>query len=313
MTAIPSPAPTAAPSADTAGALASMTAFARASGTAGAWRFAWELRSVNGKGFDLRLRLPPGFDFLESDVRALAAGRLTRGSVSATLTTAREGENVTVRVNRPALEALFAAVGESAKALGVQNPGIDSLLSVKGIVEVSEVQESEADLRALGTSISAGFSDALDALGAMRVQEGEALRAILLARLDGIATLVEAAEALPERALEAIKARLAEQVRTLSEASVALDPDRLHQEAVLLATKADVREELDRLAAHLAQARDLIAKGGPVGRRLDFLAQEFNREANTLCSKSNSVALTQIGLDLKLLVDQFREQIQNVE
>jgi uncharacterized protein (TIGR00255 family) len=147
----------------------------------------------------------------------------------------------------------------------------------------------------------------------MRAREGEALRTVLAGRLDAIGALVAAAEALPERRVEAVKARLAEQVRALVDATPALDPDRLSQEAILIATRADVREELDRLTAHVAQARHLLAEGGPVGRKLDFLAQEFNREANTLCSKSSSVALTQIGLDLKLLVDQFREQIQNVE
>jgi len=293
--------------------LASMTAFARSGGDADAWRFGWEIRSVNGKGFDLRLRLPPGFDMLEADVRALTSQRLTRGSLSATLTATREGEAVTVTVNRPALEDLFRAVRESADTLGVPHPALDGLLAVKGIVEVSEVKESDEALNAVAATFLAGFREALDAMCAMRMQEGEALRTVLNARLDAIAALIAAAETLPERSIEAIKARLAEQVRALCEAAAPLDPERLHHEAVMLATKADVREELDRLAAHLAQARELLAKGGPVGRRLDFLAQEFNREANTLCSKSNSVALTQIGLDLKLLVDQFREQIQNLE
>ncbi len=293
--------------------LASMTAFARSGGDAGDWRFGWEIRSVNGKGFDLRLRLPPGFDMLEADVRALAGQRLTRGSVSATLTATRDDEAFTVVVNRPALEDLFRAVRESADKLGVPHPALDGLLAVKGIVEVSEVKESEEALKAVATEFLAGFKEALDAMGAMRMREGEALRTVLNARLDAIGALIASAEILPERSVEAIKAKLAEQVRALCDAAAPLDPERLHQEAVMLATKADVREELDRLAAHLDQARDLLAKGGPVGRRLDFLAQEFNREANTLCSKSNSVALTQIGLDLKLLVDQFREQIQNVE
>lgn len=293
--------------------LASMTAFARASGSAGAWRFAWEARSVNGKGFDLRLRLPPGFDLVESEARALAGRRLARGSVSATLTAAREGESVTVSVNQPALEALIRVAQETARKFSAPLPSLDALLAVKGIVEVSEVKESEAEMRALAAAVTAAFEKALDALVAMRAREGEALRAVLGQRLDAIAALVAAAEALPERAPEMVKARLADQVRTLLQASPVLDPDRLSQEAILIATRADVREELDRLVAHLAQARHLLAEGGPVGRKLDFLAQEFNREANTLCSKSNSVQLTQIGLDLKLLVDQFREQIQNVE
>ncbi|MBB6308156.1 YicC/YloC family endoribonuclease [Xanthobacter tagetidis] len=293
--------------------LASMTAFARAAAAAGAWRLAWEVRSVNGKGLDVRLRLPPGFDMVEAEARALAGRHLARGSLNATLAATREGDSVSVSVNQPALEALLAAAQAAAAKFSVPAPSLDALLTVKGIVEVSEVKESEAEMRALTTAALAAFDEALGALCAMRAREGEALRTVLAGRLDAIEALVAAAEALPERRVEAVKARLAEQVRALVDATPALDPDRLSQEAILIATRADVREELDRLTAHVAQARHLLAEGGPVGRKLDFLAQEFNREANTLCSKSSSVALTQIGLDLKLLVDQFREQIQNVE
>lgn len=292
--------------------LASMTGFARVAGAHGSWRFGWELRSVNGKGLDLRLRLPPGLEAVETDVRARAGQALSRGSVSATLTAAREGETATVRVNQPALEALFRVVSESAVRLGASAPGLDALLAVKGILEVAEAEESETERRALAAAVLSAFEAALAELGAMRAREGRALNDILSARLDAIAALVAQAEALPERSMEQVKARIADQVRTLLEAGT-FDAERLHQEAVLVATKADIREELDRLAAHVAAARELLSAGGPVGRRLDFLAQEFNRETNTLCSKSNSVALTQIGLDLKLLVDQFREQIQNLE
>ncbi|MFS8039256.1 YicC/YloC family endoribonuclease [Xanthobacter sp. AM11] len=292
--------------------LASMTGFARVAGDQGPWRFGWEVRAVNGKGLDLRLRLPPGFEVLEADVRTRTGQALTRGSVSATLAATREGEAVSVRVNEAALQSLFHAVKTSAERLGAPLPGLEALLSVKGMVEIAEVEESEEDRRSLMAAILTSFDRALRELGAMRAREGEALRAVLTDRLDAITALVVRAERLPERSVEAVKARIADQVRVLMEAA-ALDPDRLHQEAVLAVTKADVREELDRLTAHLAAARELLYSGGPVGRRLDFLAQEFNREANTLCAKSNSVALTQIGLDLKLLVDQFREQIQNLE
>ncbi|MFG1347252.1 YicC/YloC family endoribonuclease [Xanthobacter autotrophicus DSM 431] len=292
--------------------LASMTGFARVSGSQGPWRFGWEVRAVNGKGLDLRLRLPPGFEVLEADVRTRTGQILSRGSVSANLTATREGEASTVRVNQGALEALYRSVSESAARLGAPAPTLDALLAVKGMVEIAEADESEDERRALMSAVLAGFDRALAELGAMRAREGRALKEVLSERLDAISTLVSRAERLPERSAEQVKARIADQVRVLMEAAN-LDPDRLHQEAVLAVTKADVREELDRLVAHLAAARDLLASGGPVGRRLDFLAQEFNREANTLCSKSNSVALTQIGLDLKLLVDQFREQIQNLE
>ena len=292
--------------------LASMTGFARVSGSHGPWRFGWEVRSVNGKGLDLRLRLPPGFEALESDVRSRTGQMLSRGSVAANLTASREGEASAVRVNQAALEALYRAMSESARRLGAAAPTLDSLLAVKGMVEITEAEDSEEERRALMAAVLDAFDRALTELGAMREREGSALNAILTERLDAITGLVSRAERLPERSVEAVRARIADQVRVLMEAA-SLDPERLHQEAILAVTKADVREELDRLVAHIAQARDLMAAGGPVGRRLDFLAQEFNREANTLCSKSNSVALTQIGLDLKLLVDQFREQIQNLE
>lgn len=294
--------------------LASMTAFARVAGSDGPWRFSWELRSVNGKGLDLRLRLPPGHEDLEVQIRARAGAVLARGSVAINLTAVREGESVSIRLNQPALEGLLETLRGSAERLGTPAPTLDALLGIKGIVEVAEVEETAAERRARGAAVLAAFDHALTELCAMRAREGQALEAVLSARLDSIAALVATAEALPERTVEAIRTRLAEQVRVLLDASAhQLDAERLHQEAVLLATKADVREELDRLNAHVAAARQLLAQGGPVGRQLDFLAQEFNREANTLCSKANAVTLTQIGLDLKLRVDQFREQIQNLE
>jgi uncharacterized protein (TIGR00255 family) len=178
---------------------------------------------------------------------------------------------------------------------------------------VSEPDESEEDRRVAEAAIMAGFDQAVVGLSEMRRREGDALGRVLGSRLDAIAALSGRAEAAPGRRPEAIKARLAEQVSLLLDASDRFDPDRLHQEAILMASKADVREELDRLASHVAQARDLIATGGPIGRRLDFLAQELNREVNTLCAKSNDVELTNIGLELKTVVEQFREQVQNLE
>jgi uncharacterized protein (TIGR00255 family) len=180
-------------------------------------------------------------------------------------------------------------------------------------MEVSETEESEEEKRSAEAGVTKGFSDAVAALAEMRRQEGAALKGVLTARLTEIAALAERADKLPARQPEAIRARLAEQVAALLEQSERFDADRLHQEAILLATKADVREELDRLTAHVAQARNLIEQGGPVGRRLDFLAQELNREANTLCAKANDIELTNIGLELKATVEQYREQVQNVE
>jgi uncharacterized protein (TIGR00255 family) len=192
-------------------------------------------------------------------------------------------------------------------------PRLDGILALKGVMEVIEEDESEDARRAAEAAVVTGFDRTLAELSTMRRREGNALAQILTQRVREIAALAARAEAVPGRKPEAIKARIAEQVATLLEASSRFDADRLHQEALLIATKADIREELDRLASHVAQVERLIADGGAIGRRLDFLAQEFNREVNTICSKSNDVELTNIGLELKSVVEQFREQVQNLE
>jgi uncharacterized protein (TIGR00255 family) len=294
-------------------ALSSMTGFARRHGVSGAYGWAWELKSVNAKGLDLRLRLPPGWDGVEGAVRAQAAKVLARGNVYATLTAERKGITPVVRVNEPVLNAVLATLRGLTGRIDAEPPRLDGILALKGVIEVIDEDESEADRRAAEAAIIAGFEQTVAELAAMRRQEGAALGVVLARRIDEIAALSARADAAPGRRPEAIKARIAEQVSTLLEASGRFDPDRLHQEAILLASKADIREELDRLGSHVGQARRLIAEGGAVGRRLDFLAQEFNREANTLCSKSNDVELTNIGLELKSVVEQFREQVQNLE
>jgi uncharacterized protein (TIGR00255 family) len=212
---------------------------------------------------------------------------------------------------------VLAAVLATLKALSgkveASPPTLDGILSLKGVIEVTEEDEREEDRRAAETAIIAGFDRLLADLVAMRREEGATLGRLLSARLTEIAALAARAEAAPGRKPEAIKARLAEQVATLLAASTRFDSDRLHQEAILIASKADIREELDRLASHVAQVRKMIADGGPIGRRLDFLAQELNRESNTLTAKANDVELTNIGLELKSVVEQFREQVQNLE
>jgi uncharacterized protein (TIGR00255 family) len=294
-------------------ALSSMTGFARGHGVSGAYTWTWEIKSVNGKGLDVRLRLPPGWDAIEAPVRARAAERLARGSIQANLTVERGGVAPVVRVNAAVLEAILATTRQLASRIDAAPPSLDGLLSLKGVMEVSDLEENEDERRNAETAAVTGFGEAVAALSEMRQREGVALARILKSRLDEIAALAHRAENAPGRRVEAIRARLAEQVATLLAQSDRFDPDRLHQEAILLATKADVREELDRLAAHVAQAQQLIDGGGAVGRRLDFLAQELNREANTLCAKANDVELTNIGLELKAAVEQFREQVQNVE
>lgn len=290
-----------------------MTGFARRHGVVGSYAWAWELKSVNAKGLDLRLRMPPGWDAIEAPVRARASAQLARGTVYANLTAERKGVTSTVKINEPVLAAVIATLRDLTGRVQATPPTLDGILSLKGVMEVTEESEREDDRRAAEEAIAAGFAGALAALLAMRQEEGAALGRVLAERLKEISALAVRADAAPGRKPEAVKARLAEQVATLLAASQRFDSDRLHQEAVMLAAKADIREELDRLAAHVAQSQRLIAEGGAIGRRLDFLAQELGRESNTLTAKANDVALTNIGLELKTVVEQFREQVQNLE
>jgi uncharacterized protein (TIGR00255 family) len=294
-------------------ALSSMTGFARCNGTNGAYAWAWELRSVNGKNLDLRLRLPPGWDAVEAPVRARTAEALSRGTIHATLSARREGVAPLVRVNEPVLAAVLSTLREVGQRVEAAPARLDGILALKGVIEITDQEESEEDRRAAELAVIGGFGEALAVLAGTRRQEGAALAGVLGIRLDEIGRLAARAEAAPGRRPEAIRSRLAEQVAVLVGVSDRFDADRLHQEAILIASKVDVREELDRLAAHVEQGRNLLAQGGAVGRRLDFLAQELQREANTLCAKSNDVELTNIGLELKSVVEQFREQVQNLE
>jgi uncharacterized protein (TIGR00255 family) len=293
--------------------LASMTGFARAQGAAGAYAWAWELKSVNAKGLDLRLRLPAGWDAVEAPARAALSKLLARGTISASLTIDRSGAAPSVRVNEDVLGALVDAAKKAAHRFGVAPPGLDSLLGMKGVIEVADSEERPEEKQTAEKAVVQGFEQALKELSVMRVREGDALKRILSERIDEIAKLTAAADASPARKAEAIRAKLTEQVKALLNTGEKFDADRLHQEAVMLAAKADIREELDRLTTHVAAVRKLLADGGPVGRKLDFLAQELNRESNTLCAKANDVSLTAIGLDLKAAVDQFREQVANLE
>jgi uncharacterized protein (TIGR00255 family) len=294
-------------------ALSSMTGFARGHGTSGPYAWAWEIKSVNGKGLDLRLRLPPGWDAIEAPVRAAVAEKFARGSLQANLVVDRTGAAPSVRVNAAVLDAVLAAMREVSGRIEAAPPSLDGLLALKGVMEIGESGEQEGEKRAAESAAIAGFAEAIEGLAGMRRHEGLALSRVLTARLSEIAALAQRAEAAPGRQPDAIRARLAGQISVLLEQSERFDAGRLHQEAILIAAKADVREELDRLAAHVEQARSLLLQGGPVGRRLDFLAQEFNRETNTLCAKAADLELTNIGLELKAAVEQFREQVQNVE
>jgi len=293
--------------------LASMTGYARAAGAAAGCTFAVEIKSVNARGLDIRMRLPAGLDALEPRLRALISDALDRGAVNCTLTLQGQAGRTRVNVNRQALDEVLSAIDDLSTRIDAQKPSLDGILGLKGVLEAEEAGVSEEDEDALFAGIEGAARDCLESLLTVRRQEGAHLVATLGGHIDEIGRLTEAAESHPARTREAIAARLAEQVAELADNAAGLNQDRLHQEALVLATKADIREELDRLAAHVGAARALLAEGGAVGRRLDFLAQEFNREANTLCSKSNDVSLTAIGLDLKAVIDQLREQIQNLE
>jgi uncharacterized protein (TIGR00255 family) len=294
-------------------ALQSMTGFARREGTSGRYRWAWELRSVNGKGLDVRLRLPPGSERLEADVRRLIVDRFSRGNLQASLSINAEENRFEATLNQDALAAVLAMRDQLAGVIDPSPLKLDTLLAIRGIIEFREAEEGEDAVAARDVEVMTGLEAALADLRTMRGQEGKALGQILLGHVATIETLTTAVEHDPSRSLTEIAARLQAQVALLTEGGSGLDRDRLHAEAALLATKADLREEIDRLKGHVAAARELLAKGGPVGRKLDFLAQEFNRESNTICSKSNAAAVTAAGIELKVVIDQFREQVQNLE
>lgn len=299
-------------------AVASMTGFARVDGQAAAplaLSWAWELRSVNGKSLDVRLRLPHGFDSLDGPIRKLAAEHLSRGSVSIALTLTGEPQTQSAKINEDLLGRLIALAAQKAANLppGVGPASLDGLLSVKGVIEPIEPQLDAAAVAERDRILTTSLHAALQALIKARNEEGARLTAVMNQHLAKLRELVNAAAACSAAQPAAIKARFERQIADMTSGPHALAPERLAQEVAMLAVKADIREEIDRLKAHLEQAADMLATGGPCGRRLDFLSQELNREANTLCSKSQDVELTRIGLDLKATIDQLREQIQNIE
>jgi uncharacterized protein (TIGR00255 family) len=294
-------------------ALQSMTGFARSGAELKNAAIAWEVKSVNGKGLETRFRLPPGFERIEQPARQAVQRRFSRGNVQATLSLAHTGIEASPVVNEEFLKDLARLARRLVDEFGVEPARADGLLALRGVLEPPEILESDDARSASDAVILTALDTALAGLEQARKGEGAALGAVLSGHLDRIEMLTAAAEADPSRDIAVIRQRIGEQVRLLLDSANGLDETRLAVEAALLATKADVREELDRLKTHIASARALLAAGGPVGRKLDFLSQEFNRESNTLCSKSNAASLTTIGLELKAVVDQFREQVQNLE
>jgi uncharacterized protein (TIGR00255 family) len=294
--------------------ISSMTGFARAGGTADSLTWTWEARSVNGRGLDVRLRLPPGYETLEIPARDAVAKRLARGNVAITLNLDKQQLNGSVRLNEAVLADVIKATERVAALSGATKPDAAQLLMIKGVLESADQMTETADERAAREkAILQSFETTLDKLLEARRGEGTRLQEIIANQLMEIERLAGDVRVSPSRTPEAIVARLKDAIARLLDTTAPLDDERLHQEAMLLATRADVEEELQRLSAHVAGARDILGETGAVGRKLEFLAQEFNREANTLCSKANAVDITRLGLQLKTVIDQFREQVQNVE
>jgi uncharacterized protein (TIGR00255 family) len=293
--------------------LKSMTGFASRDGLTGSAAWHWELRSVNSRGLDIRLRLPPGFEGLEPRIRAAIAQQLARGSIAVNLSAKRTDGGSQIKLNETALRQVLLALEALKETVAVAPPRPEALLGLKGVLEQIEPEESASEAEARTAAMLMDLEQALTDLVVVRAAEGRRLEQIVREQLVAIERLVQHIAVLPARSVEAVRARLKEQVARLLEANVNFDEARLYQEAAMLAARADVEEELKRIGSHVAAARELLGSGQPAGRRLDFLAQELNREANTLCAKANDEDTTRAGLELKAVIDQMREQVQNVE
>lgn len=293
--------------------ITSMTGFARDSGSLGDWSWQWELKSVNGKALDVRLRLPPGLEHLDAEVRQRIQKVMKRGNLQVGLNLSNSNTRETVTVNQPLLAELTAIAGRLRSEINAPPLQAESLLALRGVLEPVRSEVSEEEAAARDRALVQSFERALIALQSARAEEGKRLLAVLKEQLQKVAALAVAARDNPSRTPDAIRRRLRDQVARLMETGANFDEQRLHQEAMMVATRSDIQEELDRLFSHVEAAGVLLAAGEPVGRKFDFLAQEFNREANTLCSKAIDRSLTAIGLDLKTVIDQMREQVQNIE
>ena len=293
--------------------ISSMTGFARASGNLDGDSWSWEIKSVNSRGLDLRFRLQGGLDELGSSIRTAATNRFHRGALTLHLNLNRSKTNLETKINEDLLNKVLAVADDLAQRMKAAPPSVESLLSIRGIVDTFAVEASEKEQKEFEAQVLVTLEEALVALAVDRKTEGRRLADILDDQVNAIATLTSNASSLMFTQPAAIKIRLQQQISELINQNNKLPEDRLLQEVALLVIKADVREELDRLSAHIEAAKELLNQGGIIGRRLDFLAQEFNREANTLCSKSQDTSLTKIGIELKTVIDQFREQAQNIE
>lgn len=293
--------------------LQSMTGFSRSQGHYENTSWVWELCSVNGKGLDIRSRIPSGFEVVEAAARKSLPKHFSRGNIQVSLTVSQTSGNALPVLNQEAVYALLEAATQLQAKTGGDLPTAAELMAMRGVIEVSDQELDKQTKETLDTKILESLDEAAKALVGMREQEGAEIAAVLSGQVDHINTLYHSIDMDASRTPQAIKQQLKHQVHKLVEVNEQLDEDRLYQEVALLAAKADLQEELDRLSVHVKAAKELLASNGPVGRKLDFMAQEFNRECNTICSKSNSAVVTSLGLDMKLIIDQFREQIQNME
>ena len=293
--------------------LSSMTGFARGGGHDDRYEWVWELKCVNGRGLDIRCRTPNGFDILEAAARSAATARFTRGNLSMTMQLNPTATTTSVTVNRQLLEQLLDVAKEYQDVPGVLPPRLDGLLSMRGVIEPMESGESEEEIEARMMAMRETLETALDGLHASRTDEGSRLDKVLRSHIEEIEALSATAMACVAAQPETLSARLNDQLSEIMDSRPSLPEERLAQELAALLVKSDVREEVDRLVAHIGAVNELLDEGGAVGRRLDFLAQELNREANTLCAKAADVALSRVGLDLKAVIDRFREQVQNIE
>ena len=289
-----------------------MTAFSRVEGAFEAWRWVWEIRSVNGRGLELRFRMPPGFEGLEANLRKIAQKSLNRGTVNIGFNMKSESSDANIRVNEPALQTILQALRKVQLEIDCGPPSADGILALRGVLEVGDGNENTANCEKLNAVLAESFASAIALLADNRRVEGAALEALMRSQLDEAETLIKDAIGHAAVTPAAIKSRIQRQLSELLR-DEQIAEERLAQEAALMAVRADIREELDRLTAHVEAGRALLDKTGAKGREFDFLVQEFNREANTLCSKASDMELKRIGLDLKKVIDQMREQVQNVE
>ncbi len=293
--------------------LNSMTGFARTDGKDSLVGWFWEVKTLNGRGLDIRLRMPPGYETLDQPIREACAKKLTRGTCSISLNVKRESFSSELKLNEPALAQVIVAAKKLEEVVDASPATIDGLLALRGVLELVEPEEDEGTQKARHSAIMQSFHDALDILVDARRSEGARLETAIIGQIDTIEALRDRAEKCDGRTPDQIKARLKDQISRLLDTDAQFNEDRLYQEAALIAAKADIAEELERLKAHVGAARELLSSDKPVGRRLDFLTQEFNREANTICSKAGDTETSRIGLDLKATIDQMREQVQNIE